>query len=824
MTQEDDETPENMPPRDIERDVLAERRARRGELQGDSMLARRAELAEETARTLEGRLSGIQERLREAERECASATERLVARERELRSVSERLVAGERELRSVSSRLTAREQELRSVSERLATREQDLRLLSQRLVDRERELRETELEIHERIEGLEARLTEFQSELASERATRIAAERELSKLQAERERVESILGELKSVAKRLREVGEAQDAAASSAAQPTASSTTTPSVAASPPPSAVAPSGPSIAPSTSPPGVASTAASIEATAPTQVPPSEVPSSEVPSSEVPPSEVPSSEAPSSEAPSSEVPSSEAPPSEVPSSEVPSSEVPSSEVPSSEAPPSEAPVAETSVGTDSIDAAGQKAELERPQLEHREAGHAQSSRDDVGVGRPSAASTSAELADAASRPSSGPDASTPAQSKIESLPGEQPKAGEQPSVLPAERSTEGGGADAEIEVPVSASSVPSAPSPTAPASSVPSAPSPTAPASSVPSVPSPTAPAGEAHAAVPVPIEPTKQPATREGGAKGIQMAEALASAVERLRARVASVGELNERREAALATDAPDRGAPYAPPVASEDGERRAWLAPAIRQMAEHGGGRLAGELIIELLPAQAKLVKGTLRYLLRIEELGGYEVELADGSTSVRGVDPDGGDGPSFDTDFTLEGPAAAFAEFAGGGVQRRPRGLRVPGRRRRARRLFAERRRAVALTDLVGAELSVWPGLLLAALAESVDPAWTITDTFTVAFSIEGRQSALLDVGVRAGMPLRVSRVQQTRGAEEATPVTTVRLGERGFLSLLAGTALPEGEQVLVQGDSAALERLLSWTDRVQGIRRFGA
>ncbi|MHB1539525.1 MAG: hypothetical protein ACYCYN_13685, partial [Solirubrobacteraceae bacterium] len=158
------------------------------------------------------------------------------------------------------------------------------------------------------------------------------------------------------------------------------------------------------------------------------------------------------------------------------------------------------------------------------------------------------------------------------------------------------------------------------------------------------------------------------------------------------------------------------------------------------------------------------------------------------------------------------------------GGVQRRPRGLRVPGRRRRARRLFAQRSRPVSLADLAAAETSVWPGLLLAAFAEAVDPAWTITDTFAVAFSIEGHQSALLDVSVRAGMPLRVTRIHDERAADQPSPVTTVRLGEHGFLSLLAGTALPEGEQILVQGDVAALERLLSWTDRVQGIRRLDA
>lgn len=732
MTDQDDETPTNMPPRDIERDVLAERRARRGELQGESMLARRAELAEETARTLEGRLSGIQERLREAERECASATERLGARERELRSVSERLVAGERELRSVSSRLTAREQELRSVSERLATREQDLRVLSQRLVDRERELRETELEIHERIHGLESRLAEFQSELASERAARIEAERELSRLRAERDRVEAILNELKSVAKRLREVGAAQEAAGAASSTP-ASTAASGETASSPAAASPAAASPAAASSTAAPSPASTQ-KIEPAAP----------------------------------------------------------------AAERAPAPERAGETTLTPADLTGARSAAQESGPSTA-------------PGVGRPSGAAAADEIADAASRPSTNgaakpPDASasagetaaaTGAPAAEIAAPAAQAGAGE-PDAGAAEiqlgaAEREGGtvqtsGGAAETEDGAAAAQLTA------------------------------TAPAATAT------VAPVARDQARETGGKGIQMAEALASAVERLRARVAAVGELNERREAALAAPGADRGAPYAPPLALPESERRAWLAPAIRQMSEHGGGRLAGELIVELLPAQAKLVKGTLRYMLRIEELGGYEVELADGRASIRSVGEDGGQGPSFDTEFTLEGPAAAFAEFAAGGVQRRPRGLRVPGRRRRARRLFAERRSPVALADLAAADTGVWPGLLLAALAEAVDPAWTITDTFTVAFSIEGRQSAMLDVGVRAGMPLRVSRVHDERAADQPAPVVTVRLGETGFLHMLAGTALPEGEQILVQGDVAALERLLTWTDRVQGIRRFGA
>jgi hypothetical protein len=723
MTQED-ETPDNMPPRDIERDVLAERRARRGELQGDTMLARRAELAEETARALEGRLSGIQERLRDAERECASATERLTSREQELRSVSERLVAGERELRSVSGRLTAREQELRSVSERLATREQDLRLLSQRLVDRERELREAELEIRDRIDGLEGRLTAFQTELTAERTARIAAERELGKLQSEKGRVEQVLAELKTVAKQLREVGEAQAAAPETAAEATVETVAKPPV-------------PAVGPV--PPAAMSESPTVEPEPAAARP--EPPAAE-PSAPEPPVAEPSAAEPE-------------PPAAEETTKPPTTSVPSPIVPMPIAPE---PVAEAEVAVTEI-------------------------------GRPGADVGSTEI----SRPGATPK-------------GEQPPLPEEPP--------------AAVEVRADASP----PAPQADGADEPSTPAAAADEPSASADEPSTAAAAPVAPEIVSAVEAPVADAAREPHQKGMQMAEALASAVERLKARVASVGELNERREAALTGGPPTPAVAYVPPLPSDSSERRAWLAPAIRQMAEHGSGRLAGELIIELLPAQAPLVKGTLRYLLRIEELGGFEVELTEGSASVRSVGKADGDGPSFDTDFTLEGPAAAFAEFAGGGVQRRPRGLRVPGRRRRARRLFSERRKPVSLADLADSGVQVWPGLLLAALAEAVDPAWTITDTFTVAFSIEGHQSALLDVGVRAGLPLRVTRVQGERAPDQPAPVVTVRLGERGFMQMISGKPLPEGERVLLQGDAAALERLLAWTDRVQGIRRFDA
>jgi hypothetical protein len=324
----------------------------------------------------------------------------------------------------------------------------------------------------------------------------------------------------------------------------------------------------------------------------------------------------------------------------------------------------------------------------------------------------------------------------------------------------------------------------------------------------------------------------------------QMAEALAAAVQRLRTRVASVGELQESPPLEAAEPAPEvtapqgspaaeetrAGLPYLPPPVLERAQPRAWLAPAIRRVAERRDPRLAAELVLELLPAQALAVEKPLRYLVKIFELGAYEVSLAGGNGSVRDL---AGAGLVDSRTFLLEGPAAAFAEVAAGGSKlsawRPPSGLRIRGGRRRAKRLMSSRGTPVVLSELEVAGVTVWPGLLLLALAEAIDPASTTGHSFTVAFAIEGQQSAVLQVQASQGRPLSVTRSPAEAGAHgdqgppEAKPQTTVRLTERGFAALITGRDLA-GETVLLEGELAPLQMLLSWTDRVQGIRRFGA
>jgi hypothetical protein len=627
---QEDDTPSGLPPHDPERDVLAERRARRGEPVGDPILIRRAETAEATAHALEQRLSGIQTRLQEAERESRDASQRLVEREQELTRASERLSDGEQQLRSISTRLADRERELHTVSERLGDRERDLRTVSDRLAEREQQLQRAELEIRGRVDALEQRVGEVQDDLVREREARQAAEGELEALRSAQAAVQPLIGDLRQIAHRLRLAAESGE-------------------------------------------LAGVAGAIQASA------------------VPP-----------------------------------------------------------VPQESIAAAA--AAFATPENEPAQPGAPL----DAG---------SAQMADALA-------------AAIQRLRARV----------------------ADVAAAGAAQQEPLGPSPQA-----------GAPQAGAPQVgASEDAAAGEA-AEVEAGVE-----------AAGVEAA--------RVEAGVEAAGAAGaEPAPAAAAEDVPP-GVAYTPLPVLERAQPRAWLAPAIRRVAERRDPRLAAELVLELLPAQALSIEKPLRYLVKILELGAYEVSLADGRGTVRDL---AGAGLVDSRTFMLEGSAVAFAEIAGGGSRlsawRPPTGLRVRGGRRRAKRLLSTRSEPLSLADLERAGVTVWPGLLLLALAEAVDPAATAGHVFTVAFAIEGRQSAVLHVHASGGRPLTVTRGPAQEGEQSAptgaggTVQSTVRLSEQGFARLIGARDL-DGEKVILEGEQAPLETLLSWTDKVQGIRRFGA
>jgi hypothetical protein len=96
-----------------ERDLLAERRARRAAESGENALLRRAETAEATVKTLEGHVLGLQRRLEEAERDGRRTSE-LAER---LENVESALAA----IRESHRRMATTVSELKGVAVRLRT-------------------------------------------------------------------------------------------------------------------------------------------------------------------------------------------------------------------------------------------------------------------------------------------------------------------------------------------------------------------------------------------------------------------------------------------------------------------------------------------------------------------------------------------------------------------------------------------------------------------------------------------------------------------------------------------------------------------------------
>ena len=235
-------------------------------------------------------------------------------------------------------------------------------------------------------------------------------------------------------------------------------------------------------------------------------------------------------------------------------------------------------------------------------------------------------------------------------------------------------------------------------------------------------------------------------------------------------------------------------------------KRISWLAPAIRRLAAQRDAKLAAELVIELIPAQREIVEGSLSYEIKIGELGTFYVTLEPGQATISRE-------PRGSVDFSLEGPVAAFSELAAGGAGRRYPGLRIRKGKRRARRFLKTRRRPIALADLAGASVDVWPGLLLLAMAEAIDATWTSGRRFELAFEIQDAPGVAIYVRACDGEPIRVSRTVV------GTPVATISLSGHALTCLLAGTQPPAEDRTLVTGDVTSVDMFLQWTARAQGL-----
>lgn len=130
--------------------------------------------------------------------------------------------------------------------------------------------------------------------------------------------------------------------------------------------------------------------------------------------------------------------------------------------------------------------------------------------------------------------------------------------------------------------------------------------------------------------------------------------------------------------------------------------------------------------------------------------------------------------------DFTLDGPAAAFT-----------------------------------LRSFVDAGIALWPGLLLPALAETVEPAWTVGNDFLVAFAIAGNPGAVIYVGVNDGAAISVSAAIDR---DQRQP-TVIYATERAFLMMAAGLDVAADQDVRCDGSAEQVRRLFSWFARGQGL-----
>jgi DNA repair exonuclease SbcCD ATPase subunit len=243
------------PSRPSERDLLAERRARRavdldpthpsagaaagaghagqanpGQNDPTDALTRRAEVAEATVQTLETHLSSLREQVREAAEERAVFAERLIAeqasvaeREHELRRVKQREYA-EQQLRVEAEDRRARAErdsraEIDRLTRRLGASEHRARELSQRLESAQRELDEAEQaaiaelgelrsvgerELRARFAELEHHALEIRHEISAERTARVEAEHRLAEMHVGYRRMELLVAELKGMMAQLR--------------------------------------------------------------------------------------------------------------------------------------------------------------------------------------------------------------------------------------------------------------------------------------------------------------------------------------------------------------------------------------------------------------------------------------------------------------------------------------------------------------------------------------------------------------------------------------------------------------------------------------------
>ena len=279
---------------------------------------------------------------------------------------------------------------------------------------------------------------------------------------------------------------------------------------------------------------------------------------------------------------------------------------------------------------------------------------------------------------------------------------------------------------------------------------------------------------------------------------------LTTAAERLREQAPALPD-EDAEDAPAVEIGPVPLQPRVVPAAQRGAEP--WLSQSIARLAA-AEPEVAGRLVLALLPVQRLRAVADVVYDVTLTGLGNFRVSVRAADATVEPVAEPGG------AEFHVGGTAAELAEFAAGGIGRRPpRSILVHGSRRRLKRLTRQLREPVQLADLARAGAVSEPGLILAALAAGVDPEWTAGHRFTVAWVVEGAHGGTWTIAVGDGA------LQVRTGLPEEGARATLHVPQPVLVPLLAGFATPPGPQATAEGDAHAVDLVRQWFDRVQRL-----
>lgn len=272
------------------------------------------------------------------------------------------------------------------------------------------------------------------------------------------------------------------------------------------------------------------------------------------------------------------------------------------------------------------------------------------------------------------------------------------------------------------------------------------------------------------------------------------AERFDAALSRLRASAPPEPERSERAEPP---------APLPPPA-------KPWLHPVLKRMAAHDP-RMAGRLLIGLLPAQGAVRPAAIAYDLVLGERECLQVTLGDPPATAQIVHAEEPREQS-EVAFRVTGGYAELSRLVFGGRLRarwRRGGASVIGDRRAVRALIGLERVQLGLDQLYEAGVRLDPTLAFMLAAAMVEPRWTVGERFTIAHESGVPSERATYLHIRRGEPLIVG------DTPPLGPVaTTIVCPGELVLAMLAGRL---DLDATIRGDSAPLLALLGWLERAQ-------